>query len=69
MKYLAVFGASASSMLAFLFLGSLASETEIGSGHIVLAVVVGVLIAGMVWLFDNEPPQDGEDRVTMLWRS
>lgn len=68
MKYLALLGLTTAAMTVVLLLGAAVSGTPIGSGHFILSVGVGILLTSLYWLFQNEPPQDGEDRITRLWR-
>lgn len=68
MKYLALFGLTTAVMTVVLLLGAAVSGTPIGSGHFILSVGVGALLTALYWLFKNEPPQDGADQITRLWR-
>lgn len=69
MKYLALFAGVASAMLVLFALSAIVSGITLGAGHVVMSLGIGALVAVLYWLFKHDPPHDGEDLVTRLWRS
>lgn len=68
MKYIYVFLGVSALVLALLTFGAVITGTVPVAGHIALALGSGAIGTLVYWLFDNEPPQDHQDRVTFLWR-
>lgn len=68
MKYIYVFVSVSALVVALLTFGAVITGTVPVAGHIALALGSGAIGTLVYWLFDNEPPQDNQDRATYLWR-
>lgn len=68
MKYIYVFVSVSAIVLALLAFGAVITGTVPVAGHVALAIGSGAIGTLVYWLFNNEPPQDSQDRVTVLWR-
>lgn len=67
-KYFGVFTLCYIAISIIIGIGLIISSAPFTWGHLALILIASALITALYWVFKNPPNQDGEDRVTMLWR-